>query len=531
MRNYLLKRILFSIFSLLVVIAIVMLLVYSLINNNVIFQMDDAWNKKFGNDRTMYEYNKWQKYDYLDYVNYELYIKDEFQDQYGADYASNTDYLGAVLAINNKVYNDVNDIDNQYVKDFVKDFSAEGYEIVYMPRIEYSNGKAKSGGDARLLAVHRKSVFTRLFNYLGDLIDIETTNDVTDAKLTDDNRYIRIEWDKMSNMPALVGSGTTHKYLIYFDEQFPYIHQNIIHFRLGMSSVQYEGSEITTDIMGQSTGEMIYIDQEYPAQIGTGNIENNPYDFHTATYNPVFTSFEQGKYTDNYTNVSLRRDGLTRLGNSFVIGFISTIIAYLLGLPLGILMARKKDKIIDKLGMAYIIFVMAVPALAYIFIFASIGTSVLGLPYKFANAEVKLLAYILPTISLALPQVGSLMKWMRRYMIDQMNSDYVKFARAEGLSEGEIFSKHISKNAMIYLVHGIPANILLSLTGAIITESVYGVPGVGRMLTDALNYHDNGLIVAVTVFYTFLSIVSLILGDLLLAKYDPRISFSEKGGR
>ena len=60
---------------------------------------------------------------------------------------------------------------------------------------------------------------------------------------------------------------------------------------------------------------------------------------------------------------------------------------------------------------------------------------------------------------------------------------------------------------------------------------MYSVPGVGRLLTEAINKHDNGVIVAVTVFYTTLSIVSLILGDLLLAKYDPRISLnSDKGG-
>ena len=84
---------------------------------------------------------------------------------------------------------------------------------------------------------------------------------------------------------------------------------------------------------------------------------------------------------------------------------------------------------------------------------------------------------------------------------------------------------------MIYLVHGIPGNILGALTGAIITERVYAVPGVGNLLTAAINSHDNGIIVACTVFYTTLSIISLILGDLLLAKYDPRISLSSsKGG-
>ena len=122
------------------------------------------------------------------------------------------------------------------------------------------------------------------------------------------------------------------------------------------------------------------------------------------------------------------------------------------------------------------------------------------------------------------------MKWMRRYMIDQQNSDYVKFARSQGLSEGEIFSKHISRNALIFLVHSIPGNILFSLTGAIITERVYGVPGIGNMLTESITAFNNGMIIGVTVFYTALSIISMILGDALLAKYDPRVSLSGQRG-
>ena len=86
---------------------------------------------------------------------------------------------------------------------------------------------------------------------------------------------------------------------------------------------------------------------------------------------------------------------------------------------------------------------------------------------------------------------------------------------------------------MIYLVHGIPGNILGNLTGAIITERVYSVPGVGGLLTNAINGYDNGIIVACTLFYTALSLVAVILGDLLLAKKDPRISLttSKGGGR
>jgi oligopeptide transport system permease protein len=113
-------------------------------------------------------------------------------------------------------------------------------------------------------------------------------------------------------------------------------------------------------------------------------------------------------------------------------------------------------------------------------------------------------------------------------MIDQMNSDYVKFARSGGLSEGEIFSKHILKNAAIPIIHGIPGAVLGALVGAFITERVYVVPGIGGLLINAIGAYDNAVIVGVTLFYAAISVLSMILGDLLMSLVDPRISFTSK---
>ena len=218
------------------------------------------------------------------------------------------------------------------------------------------------------------------------------------------------------------------------------------------------------------------------------------------------------------------------IGYSFIIGIIATILVYFIGVPLGLLLALKKDKIADKIGNLYIIFIMAVPSLAYIYMFATFGNKWLHLPNNWPTGTVPLV-YFLPILSLALPSIASLMKWTRRYMIDQMTSDYVKFARSQGFSEFEIFRKHILKNALIPIVQGIPGSILGALTGAIVTERVYGVPGMGKLLTDAIDFYDNGVIVGISFFYALLSIASLILGDVLMAKVDPRISFSSGGGR
>ena len=524
MKKYLFKRILFSIFSLLVVVMVVMLLVYTAINRNVIFQQDDVWNKRSNNDQKMYEFAQYQKYGYLNYADYSAFVKQKYIDLYGDDYEKQADFTTDRKAIQNpETYRD-----NASVQEFIKTYEEKGWVIQYLDPVKFKSGKLKTGGSAYLVAVNELPVYTRLWNYIKDFISAETTSDVEDPTLED--RYIRFEKDPYSSLFAVTGSGTQHKYLLYFDKRFPFLHQNFIHLNLGTSYTTYRGDEIT-QVINRPTGVMDKTMQQYPNMIGTDKYELTAIDFHSLVYNPAQpTAAEQELFPDRYTTYSYHMKGLSMLENSFVIGLISLIISYALGLPLGILMARRKDKLADKLGTGFIIFFSSVPALAYIFLFAAIGTKLLNLPYKFANAKVPVLAYVLPIISLSMPHIASLMKWMRRYMIDQMNSDYVKFARAEGMSEKEIYRIHISRNALIFIVHGIPGAILFCLTGAIITERVYSVPGVGNLLTTAITRHDNGIIVACTVFYTSLSILAVILGDLLLAKYDPRISLSSEGG-
>ena len=346
-----------------------------------------------------------------------------------------------------------------------------------------------------------------------------------------ENRGLTFTWydpayggEKFS--PAIIGSGTYNKYLLYFDNQFPYIHQNLIKLNLGLSFSIRQGIDVFTT-MTETQGSYAYSMVTYPSGVVSESADN----LHSATYAPG--SLENGtpvikaNYVDDYTNVSTYKSGMSKMGYSFVLGIIATILSYLLAVPMGIMMALKKEKFVDKLGTLYIVFITAVPSLAYIFLFKSLGGK-FGLPTTFDMENPTTLMYVLPIISLALPSIANLMKWLRRYMIDQMNSDYVKFARSGGLSEGEIFSKHILKNAIIPIVHGIPSSVLFSLTGAIITERVYVVPGVGNVLTKAINAYDNGVIVGVTLFYAVLTVASIIMGDVLMSMIDPRISFTSK---
>ena len=523
MTKYLLNRILRGILSVIIVVGIVMIMVYSFLDRDLIFAKDPLFSKKMHNDKEVYKYQQWENYGYLDYVPYADYLKGLLR----SGEIDQETYSEAIL------FGDTEDKASataaEYIEKFAQEYESQGYKVERLEaKVKLGTSKYHPGGEPQLFAYRDIPILGRLWNYLTDLFFIDNIHyveeDVGERGLTFTLYDPAYGGDTFA--PAIMGNGTRHKYLVYTTDEFPFIHQNLVSLSLGKSYSINRGEDVF-DVMTRSQGSYKMSTVTYP----TGLVAESADDLHSATYIPDSlangTTVVKDSFVDDYTNIATNKNGLSKMGYSFVIGLLSVIMAYLLAVPLGISMALKKDKFIDKLGTFYIVFIMAVPSLGYIFMFKAIGYEI-GLPTTFDMENPTWIMFILPIVSLALPSVANLMKWLRRYMIDQMNSDYVKFARSGGLSEGEIFSKHILKNAIIPIVHGIPASVLGSLTGAIITERVYVVPGVGNVLTNAINAYDNGVIVGVTLFYATLSVVSIILGDLLMSLVDPRISFSAK---
>lgn len=520
MAKYLVKRLLHSLFSVVVVVALVMIMIYTMLNRDLVFASDPVFTKQNNNNKITYKYAKWEEYGYLDYVPYSEYLlglvkSGEIDEETRA----------AAVGISRTAAQD-SELVQEYVKKFTEYYESQGYSVTRLDAVT-SGRRVADGGQAQLFAYKDIPLAKRLWNYFTGLISVDSIHyvqeDIEDRGLTFTLHDPVYGGEKFS--PAIMGNGTQHKYLLYFDSRFPFIHQNILTINLGTSYTVNNGTDVFTT-MNNSQGSYVKSMITYP----TGLSEESADDLHTATYMPGSLSTSvvyESRFTDDYTNVNTVKAGMSKVGYSFSIGIVAVLLAYLLGVPIGLLMAKQKDKLIDHIGTVYIIFITAVPSLAYIFLFKAIGGK-LGFPTTFDMESVSRMMYVLPVISLALPSAANLMKWMRRYMIDQMNSDYVKFAKSGGLTEGEIFSKHILKNAAIPIIHGIPAGVLGALTGAIITERVYVVPGAGNLLTEAIGKYDNGVIVGVTLFYAILSVVSLILGDILMAMVDPRISFSTK---
>ena len=219
------------------------------------------------------------------------------------------------------------------------------------------------------------------------------------------------------------------------------------------------------------------------------------------------------------------------LVSSAIIGLIGIAISYMIAVPLGSYMARFKNTWIDSSLTGLLTFLLALPTIALVYIIRLGGSSV-GLPDSFPVLGAgDWRSYVLPAVILGLLGAPSTAIWIRRYMIDLQSQDFVRFARAKGLSEKEISNKHIFKNAMVPLVSGIPGAVIGVIQGATLTETVFAFPGMGKMLIDSVKASNNSMVVGLVFIFTGLSVFALLLGDVLMTILDPRIKLTTKGGK
>ena len=213
---------------------------------------------------------------------------------------------------------------------------------------------------------------------------------------------------------------------------------------------------------------------------------------------------------------------------SIKLGVLSMALARCMGIPLGAAMARSKSGFWDKFGTVFIVFINAVPAAVYHIFIQMYGTSFMGISMLFD--ENNLVTWILPVFSMALGNTAYYAMWLRRYMVDEMNKDYVRLARAKGVSSKRIMMKHVFRNAFVPMIQYIPTSLLYTVSGSIYIESLYSIPGMGGLLVDVIGRQDNPMVQAIVIIYSCIGIVGLLLGDLLMGMIDPRISFTKKEG-
>ncbi len=218
----------------------------------------------------------------------------------------------------------------------------------------------------------------------------------------------------------------------------------------------------------------------------------------------------------------------SKMAISMRIGLAALAIALVVGVPLGIMQARYKDGLLDGIGQGFTIFINAVPSLVTYFLVMIIGSRLFGMPIQYTTTDPK--SAILPMVALSMGSIASYMLWMRRYMVDELNKDYIRLAKLKGMSTTQVMFRHVMKNAFLPLAQYLPYSVLLTVGGSILVEKMFGVPGLGNLLPDAIAKYDTNLVQAIVSLYASLGIIGLFLGDVLMIILDPRIRLTEKGG-
>ena len=223
------------------------------------------------------------------------------------------------------------------------------------------------------------------------------------------------------------------------------------------------------------------------------------------------------------------------MGISFAIALIATIFEFMIAIPLGITAATHQYSFRDYIVTILVMIGISLPS----FFFGQMLKDVLALKLgwfpasglvnataSFSGVEL-LLDYFkhmfIPILTIVILSIGARMRMTRTNMLEVMNSDYIRTARAKGLKESVVINKHAFRNTLIPLVTSL-AGLLPSLfSGAIITEQVFDLPGIGNIALDAMNRGDIPFIMGYNMFLALLSVVGVLLADLMYGLVDPRV--------
>lgn len=199
----------------------------------------------------------------------------------------------------------------------------------------------------------------------------------------------------------------------------------------------------------------------------------------------------------------------------------AAIISWIIGIPIGIISAIKQSTIIDQLFMGFALFGVSMP----VFLIGLLGQYTFS--YKLGWLPVSGFGswkqLIMPALVLGWNSAGTIARLTRSNLMEAMKNDYIRTARAKGLKETGVVVGHALKNSLLPVITIMAIQIASLLSGSVITESIFGIPGIGRLSVDAIQGRDMPLLQGSVVFATALIIFGNICADMLYSLVDPRI--------
>ena len=223
------------------------------------------------------------------------------------------------------------------------------------------------------------------------------------------------------------------------------------------------------------------------------------------------------------------------MGISFAIALIATIFEFMIAIPLGITAATHQYSLRDYLVTVLVMIGISLPS----FFFGQMLKDLLALKLGWfpasglidATASYTGMALlwdyvrhmVIPILTIVILSIGARMRMTRTNMLEVLNSDYIRTARAKGLKERVVINKHAFRNTLIPLVTSLAGLLPTLFSGAIITEQVFDLPGIGNIALDAMNRGDIPFIMGYNMFLALLSVIGVLLADLMYAVVDPRV--------
>ena len=225
-------------------------------------------------------------------------------------------------------------------------------------------------------------------------------------------------------------------------------------------------------------------------------------------------------------NRNIAEDIKARMGPSLAIALPTFLIALVTNISLALLLVLFRGSVLDMSAMIVAVMIMSVSGLFYIIagqvLFSKLWHWVPISGYESGWSGVKFV--LLPVAIGVFAGLGSGVRWYRSIFLEQINQDYVRTARAKGLSEIAVLFRHVLPNGMLPILTGVVVIIPSLFMGSLIMESFFGIPGLGSYTIDAINAQDFAIVKAMVFLGSVLYIVGLILTDISYTLFDPRVT-------
>lgn len=219
----------------------------------------------------------------------------------------------------------------------------------------------------------------------------------------------------------------------------------------------------------------------------------------------------------------------TRLPISISIGFAAVALGAIVGLLLGLLAALKHDTVWDTI--ATIISVIGVSVPSYVFALAlsyQFGFRLRWFPMLFSQKQM-FQSSVLPSISLSMFTMATIARFTRSEMLEVMNSDYMLLAESKGLSGRALVLRHALRNALIPIITVLAPLVVDLMTGSLVVEKIFAIPGVGSLLVNAIQSNDYNVVISLSFIYSAMYIAIMLVVDILYGIIDPRIRLAKEG--